>query len=160
MGLFSKKAPPSVLERLRPDLDRAVNATPARVSSALVGGDRGIDVLNYLNTNLPADESVSQVARCYGFKDSGCLVLTDRRLIACLRLDDRNEITVLAWPFDEITALNFNKVGVRGVQGCIATIEYGAGQQLQTTVSNDTDYALEFLTAVRDRLNNSGRYSL
>ena len=39
-------------------------------------------------------------------------------------------------------------------------IEYGANLQLQTTVSNDTDYALAFLTTVRDRLNSSGRYGL
>jgi hypothetical protein len=165
---FLKKNPPlptPALQALRPDLNRAVQATPPKVLRSLLSN---VEVLNYLNERIPTAEMVENIAKCScsideyqaGVSWRGCLVLTDKRLIVAYTQAGRSGITVLAWPFSEIASFSFEPFNVRGVPGCDASIGYGPGKQLRVSVDDDTNHSVAFLQAVQAHLNSSGRYSL
>jgi hypothetical protein len=168
MGLFGRKSqrpfhPP--VQDLRADLDKAVWATPPKVSQDLL---RSSEVLNYLNERVPEDETIESIAVCgssiseylAGASWRGCLLLTDKRLVLARSNSDTGEIRVLALPFADITSFSFEKINVRSVPGCEVSIGYGAGQTVEVPVDEDTGHAVEFLQQVQDRLNTSGRYGL
>ena len=167
MSFFKAKPslPTPALQVLRPDLNQAVLATPQKVSRSLLATPA---VLNYLNERLPVDETVQDIVSCGGTIDeyladihwSGGLVLTDKRLVVARTREGASGITVLAWPFAELSSVSFQPHNVRGVTGGAVFIEYGHGTQLELSVDGDTSHAAAFFQAVQARLNNSGRYSL
>jgi hypothetical protein len=165
MGFLSKKPSPPELQPLRPDLGRAIDVTPPKVSRFLLGQ---VAVLNYLNEHIPAAETVQNIVDCGSSMSEylndtnwyGCLVLTDKRLVVAREKSGAGDLAVLAWPFSEITAFAFEPINVRGVAGCDASIGYGSGQAVEVSVGRDTSHAIAFLQEVQSRLNGSGRYSL